>query len=103
MHFQRTTAEFTNRNAPYILGTRSVLYPIAAGCTVVFKGSEFAPQVMHAITTIFHEAGLPKGVLNFISTSPANAPVVTEALIANPHVKKINFTGSTAVGRISML
>ncbi|KAI0444846.1 Aldehyde/histidinol dehydrogenase [Xylaria telfairii] len=87
-------------NAPYILGTRSVLYPIAAGCTVVFKGSEFAPRVMHAITTAFHEAGLPKGVLNFISTSPANAPVVTEALIANPHVKKINFTGSTAVGRI---
>ncbi|KAI0855872.1 Aldehyde/histidinol dehydrogenase [Xylaria cubensis] len=87
-------------NAPYILGTRSVLYPIAAGCTVVLKGTELAPRVMHAITSVFHEAGLPKGVLNFISTSPANAPVVTEALIANPHVKKINFTGSTAVGRI---
>ncbi|KAI1751866.1 Aldehyde/histidinol dehydrogenase [Xylaria castorea] len=87
-------------NAPYILGTRSVLYPIAAGCTVVLKGTEFAPRVMHAITSVFHEAGLPKGVLNFISTNPANAPVVTEALIANPLVKKVNFTGSTAVGRI---
>ncbi|KAI8954910.1 Aldehyde/histidinol dehydrogenase [Xylaria longipes] len=87
-------------NAPYILGTRSVLYPIAAGCTVVFKGTEFAPRIMHAITSVFHEAGLPKGVLNFISTTPANAPSVTEALIANPHVKKVNFTGSTAVGRI---
>ncbi|KAI1115733.1 aldehyde dehydrogenase [Nemania sp. NC0429] len=87
-------------NAPYILGTRSVLYPIAAGCTVVLKGSEFSPRVMHSIASVFHEAGLPKGVLNFISTSPANAPAVTEALIANPHVKKLNFTGSTAVGRI---
>ncbi|KAJ2978461.1 hypothetical protein NUW58_g7487 [Xylaria curta] len=87
-------------NAPYILGTRSVLYPIAAGCTTVLKGSEFSPRVMHAIASVFHEAGLPKGVLNFLSTSPSNAPAVTEALIAHPHVKKINFTGSTAVGRI---
>ncbi|TGJ88474.1 hypothetical protein E0Z10_g314 [Xylaria hypoxylon] len=87
-------------NAPYILGTRSVLYPIAVGCTVVFKGSELSPRVMHAISAVFHEAGLPKGVLNFIATNPANAPAVTEALIANPHVKKVNFTGSTAVGRI---
>ncbi|KAI0536761.1 Aldehyde/histidinol dehydrogenase [Xylaria digitata] len=87
-------------NAPYILGTRSALYPIAAGCTVVLKGSEFSPRVMHAITSIFHEAGLPKSVLNFISTDLINAPAVTEALIANPHVKKVNFTGSTAVGRI---
>ncbi|KAI1827794.1 aldehyde dehydrogenase [Xylaria intraflava] len=87
-------------NAPYILGTRAILYPIAAGCTVVFKGSELSPRTLHAIATVFHDAGLPKGVLNFISTSPANAPAVTESIIANPHVKKINFTGSTAVGRI---
>ncbi|KAI0434977.1 Aldehyde/histidinol dehydrogenase [Xylaria sp. FL1042] len=87
-------------NAPYILGTRSVLYPLAAGCTVVLKGSEMAPAVMHAITSVFHEAGLPKGVLNYISTSPASAPALTEALIANPLVKKVNFTGSTPVGRI---
>ncbi|KAJ3578036.1 hypothetical protein NPX13_g2532 [Xylaria arbuscula] len=87
-------------NAPYILGTRSVLYPIAAGCTVVLKGSETSPRVMHAITSIFNEAGLPKGVLNLVSTNRANAPAVTEALIAHPSVKKINFTGSTAIGRI---
>ncbi|KAI1292727.1 Aldehyde/histidinol dehydrogenase [Xylaria venustula] len=87
-------------NAPYILGTRAVLYPLAAGCTVVLKGSEFSPRIMHGIASVFHEAGLPKGVLNYIATSPTNAPAVTEALIANPLVKKINFTGSTAVGRI---
>ncbi|KAI0390296.1 aldehyde dehydrogenase [Xylariaceae sp. FL0594] len=87
-------------NAPYILGTRSVLYPLAAGCTVVLKGSEFTPRVMHAIASVFNDAGLPKGALNYISTNPANAPAVTESLIAHPQVKKINFTGSTAVGRI---
>ncbi|KAI1436793.1 aldehyde dehydrogenase [Xylaria sp. CBS 124048] len=87
-------------NAPYILGTRAVLYPLAAGCTVVFKGSELAPKSMHAICTIFQEAGLPKGVLNFITTTPAKAHAVTASLIANPHIKKINFTGSTPVGRI---
>ncbi|KAI0506954.1 Aldehyde/histidinol dehydrogenase [Xylaria bambusicola] len=87
-------------NAPYILGVRSVLYPIAAGCTVVLKGSEVSPRVMHAIASIFNDAGLPKGVLNLISTNRANAPAVTEALIAHPSVKKINFTGSTGVGRI---
>ncbi|KAF3057377.1 Vanillin dehydrogenase [Daldinia childiae] len=87
-------------NAPYILGTRSVLFPIAAGCTVVFKGSELAPRTHHAILSILDEAGLPKGVVNYIVTDPAHAPSVTESLIANPHVKKINFTGSTAVGKI---
>jgi len=56
---------------------------------------------MHAITSIFNDAGVPKGALNFISTNPANAPAVTESLIAYPQVKKVNFTGSTAIGRIS--
>lgn len=79
---------------------RAVILPIAAGCTVVFKGSELSPRVMHGIVDSLHEAGLPKGVLNFITSSPSNAAAVTEALIANPEVKKINFTGSTNVGRI---
>ncbi|KAI1081912.1 aldehyde dehydrogenase [Whalleya microplaca] len=87
-------------NAAYILGTRSVLFPIAAGCTAVFKGSETAPRTHSAIVSVLTEAGLPKGVLNYIVTNPANAPAVTEALVANPEVKKINFTGSTSVGRI---
>ncbi|KAI0006491.1 aldehyde dehydrogenase [Xylariaceae sp. FL0662B] len=87
-------------NAAYILGTRSVLFPIAAGCTAVFKGSESAPRTHRAIVSILSEAGLPRGVLNYIVTNAANAASVTEALIAHPDIKKINFTGSTAVGRI---
>lgn len=77
-----------------------MLFPIAAGCTVVLKGSEKAPRVMHAITSVLHEAGLPNGVLNFIATDVTSAASVTTALITHPHVRKLNFTGSTAVGRI---
>lgn len=87
-------------NATYILGTRSVLFPIAAGNTVVFKGSETAPRAHRAIISVLEEAGVPKGVVNYIVTDPAHAPTVTEALISNPSIKKINFTGSTVVGRI---
>lgn len=55
---------------------------------------------MWAIVDVLHQAGLPKGVLNLLAHDPADAAAVTSALISNPHVKKINFTGSTNVGRI---
>ncbi|KAI1338287.1 aldehyde dehydrogenase domain-containing protein [Xylariaceae sp. FL0016] len=87
-------------NAPYILGLRSVLFPIAAGCTAVFKGSEASPRVHYGIVRVLEDAGLPKGVLNYITTDPAHAPKVVESLVAHAEVKKVNFTGSTAVGRI---
>ncbi|KAH7196701.1 aldehyde dehydrogenase domain-containing protein [Fusarium flagelliforme] len=87
-------------NAPYILGTRSVLFPIAAGNTVVFKASEVSPRTLWAIADVFREAGFPDGVLNVIFHERATAAAVTTALIEHPQVKKINFTGSTPVGRI---
>ncbi|KAF5682283.1 aldehyde dehydrogenase [Fusarium circinatum] len=87
-------------NAPYILGTRSVVFPMAAGNTVVFKASEVSPRTLWAIADVFREAGLPDGVLNVIFHERANAAAVTTALIEHPEVKKINFTGSTPVGRI---
>ncbi|KUL82297.1 hypothetical protein ZTR_10145 [Talaromyces verruculosus] len=87
-------------NAPYALGTRAVAVAIAAGNTTILKGSELSPQCFWAIGDIFRQAGLPSGVLNVIYHCPADAAVVTSALIAHPYVKKINFTGSTAVGSI---
>lgn len=87
-------------NAPYILGARSVAYPMAAGNTAVLKGSEASPRIAWAIASVFIEAGLPEGVLNVIYHAPANAATVTKALISHKDVKKINFTGSTGVGRI---
>lgn len=55
---------------------------------------------MWAIVSVFQEAGVPDGALNVISTKSTSAAEMTKSLIANPHVKKINFTGSTSVGRI---
>ncbi|KAL6889375.1 Aldehyde/histidinol dehydrogenase [Trichoderma longibrachiatum] len=87
-------------NAPYILPTRSIVGPAAAGNTVVLKASEHAPACMKALISVFHEAGVPSGVINMIAHDRDTAADITTALIANPHVRKINFTGSTAVGRV---
>jgi acyl-CoA reductase-like NAD-dependent aldehyde dehydrogenase len=87
-------------NAPYILGARAFLYAIAAGNTVVFKGSELSPRTAWALGSVMHEAGLPAGVLNVIYHRPEDAVSVSNTIIEHPAVKKINFTGSTAVGSI---
>jgi len=87
-------------NAAYILGFRSITYAIAAGNTAILKAPEFSPRCSWAIGSVFKEAGLPDGVLNVIAHQPKDAAAVTKALIEHPSVKKINFTGSTVVGKI---
>ncbi|KAJ6000664.1 hypothetical protein N7481_001073 [Penicillium waksmanii] len=87
-------------NAPFILGTRAIALPIAAGNTVVFKGSELSPKCFWALGDVFRQAGLPAGVLNVIYHQSSDAAAVTNALIAHPYVRKVNFTGSTLVGSI---
>lgn len=64
------------------------------------KGSELAPRTVSAIASIFHEAGLPRGVLNSIFHEPAAAAEITARLVADTRVAKVNFTGSTRVGRV---
>lgn len=86
-------------NAPLILGLRSIAAPLAYGNTVVFKGSEDSPGVHALIVELLDEAGFPKGVVNYVTHSRQDAPEVVEALIAHPGVKRVNFTGSTPVGR----
>lgn len=88
------------RNAPYILGVRSEAFALATGNTTVLKGSELSPRVFWAIGDVFRQAGLPDGCLNVIYHRTTDAADVTESLIAHPSIKKINFTGSTAVGSI---
>lgn len=73
--------------------------PVAAGNTAILKASELAPQTMRALISIFNEAGLPNGVMNMIAHDRDSAAEITEALIANPLVRKVNFTGSTNVGK----
>ncbi|MDR3475026.1 MAG: aldehyde dehydrogenase [Devosia sp.] len=87
-------------NAPVILGTRALAMPIACGNTVVFKASEMCPATHRLIGQVLVEAGLPKGVINVITHDAKDAPQIVEALIAHPAVRRINFTGSTRVGRI---
>jgi benzaldehyde dehydrogenase (NAD) len=87
-------------NAPVILGVRAIAVPLACGNTVVLKGSELCPATHGLIIQALQEAGLPKGVVNFVTNAPQDAAAVVEAMIAHPAVKRVNFTGSTRVGRI---
>ncbi|MBW8448294.1 MAG: aldehyde dehydrogenase [Arenimonas sp.] len=87
-------------NAPVILGVRSLAMPLACGNTVVMKTSEICPRTHRLIIDILHEAGLPEGVLNAVSNAPEDAAAIVETMIAHPAVRRINFTGSTRVGRI---
>ncbi len=87
-------------NAPVILGVRAIATPLACGNTVVLKASEICPGTHHLIGAVLREAGLPAGAVNVITNAPENAPEVIEALIAHTAVRRINFTGSTRVGRI---
>ncbi|OWV81859.1 salicylaldehyde dehydrogenase [Rhizobium sp. R634] len=87
-------------NAPVILATRAIAMPIACGNTVILKASEQCPGTHRLIATALTEAGLPAGVINVLTNAPEDAPEIVAALIAHPAVKRVNFTGSTKVGRI---
>ena len=90
-------------NAPVILGVRAVAMPLACGNTVVLKASEMSPGVHRLIGTCLAEAGLGDGVVNVVTNAPEDAQAVVEALIAHPAVRRVNFTGSTRVGRLIAL
>jgi acyl-CoA reductase-like NAD-dependent aldehyde dehydrogenase len=86
-------------NAPVILGVRAIAMPLACGNTVVLKGSEICPRTHRLIGEAFRAAGCGEGVVNVVSNAPADASSIVEALIAHPTVRRVNFTGSTRVGR----
>ena len=86
-------------NAPIILGTRAIATPLACGNTVVLKASERCPRTHSLIVESFVEAGL-EGVVNLVTNAPQDAGIVVGALIDHPAIRRINFTGSTSVGRI---
>lgn len=87
-------------NAPVILGVRSIATPLACGNTVVMKTSELCPRTHALMLEAIASAGLPKGTLNAISNAPDDAAKIVESLIAHPAIRRINFTGSTRVGRV---
>jgi benzaldehyde dehydrogenase (NAD) len=87
-------------NGPIVLAARAIAVPLACGNTVILKASETCPRTHALVFEAFVEAGFPDGVVNLATNAPADAADVVGALIDAPEVKRINFTGSTAVGRI---
>lgn len=87
-------------NAPVILGVRAVAMPLACGNTVILKASEMCPATHRMIGTALLEAGLDQGVVNVVTHAPGEAQAIVAELIAHNAVRRVNFTGSTRVGRI---
>ena len=87
-------------NAPVILGLRSIAVPLAVGNTVILKSSEICPGTHRLLGDILMEAGVPAGVVNVVSHTPQDAAAIVEAMVSHPAVRRINFTGSTNVGRM---
>jgi len=86
-------------NAPITLATRAVAVPLAVGNTVVLKASEKCPKTHSLVIEALVEAGAPPGVANLVTNAPNMASEIVEALISHAAVRRINFTGSTRVGR----
>lgn len=87
-------------NAPIILATRAIAMPLACGNTVILKASEQCPATHHLIGEVLIEAGLGEGIINVVTNAPDQAADVVNALIDHPKVRRVNFTGSTPVGRL---
>ena len=92
-------AAITPWNFPLAMLARKVAPALAAGCTVVAKPAEDTPLTALALARLAEEAGLPSGTVNVVTASRGNAAVTVGAWLADPRVRKITFTGSTAVGK----
>ncbi|WP_234084286.1 NAD-dependent succinate-semialdehyde dehydrogenase [Azonexus sp. R2A61] len=92
-------AAITPWNFPLAMITRKVAPALAAGCPVVVKPAEATPLTALALAVLAEQAGLPAGVFNVVTGKPAE---IGGELCANPTVRKLSFTGSTAVGRLLM-
>ncbi|NKX52912.1 aldehyde dehydrogenase family protein, partial [Arthrobacter deserti] len=84
-------------NFPLAMATRKVAPALAAGCTVILKPSELTPLTSLFFARLLSEAGVPEGVVNVITTP--DAPGLSEVLMKDSRLRKVSFTGSTAVGR----
>ena len=90
-------------NAAVILGVRAIAMPLACGNTVILKASEICPATHRLIGTVLNEAGLDGGVINVLTHDPQDAQEIVQTLISHAAVKRINFTGSTRIGKVIAL
>ena len=93
-------AQIVPWNYPLVMASWKLGPALAAGNTVVLKASEQCPGVHALIGACLHEAGLGDGVVNVVTNAPEDAGEIVARLIAHPAVRRVNFTGSTHVGRI---
>jgi succinate-semialdehyde dehydrogenase / glutarate-semialdehyde dehydrogenase len=91
-------AAITPWNYPMSMLTRKMSPALAAGCPIVFKAAEATPMCAQAIIQIFHDAGFPPGVVNLVTASDPKP--IGEVFTSDPRVRKLTFTGSTAVGKM---
>src|SRR5699024_3964141 len=89
-------AAFTPWNFPYNQTIRKICAAVGAVLTIILKGPEDAPSTVKAIARMFHQAGLPAGVLNIVWGVPQES---SDYLIRSPIVRKVSFTGSVPVGK----
>jgi succinate-semialdehyde dehydrogenase / glutarate-semialdehyde dehydrogenase len=89
-------------NFPNAMITRKVAPALAAGCTVVLKPAEDTPFSALALAVLAERAGFPPGILNIVTGTKKNAPVIGKTLTDSKDVRKMSFTGSTEVGKILM-
>lgn len=87
-------------NFPVAMILRKAAAALAAGCTMIIKPSPETPLSVLALVDLAARAGFPKGVLNVLTTDNIKTPEVSERLCKHPLVRKVTFTGSTAVGRL---
>lgn len=93
------TAMITPWNFPSAMITRKCAPALAAGCVALVKPSELTPLSAIALVTLAYRAGVPRDVLQVVTSSSADTPAVGASMCTNPLVRKISFTGSTAVGK----
>ena len=96
------SAGITPWNFPAAMPTRKSAPALAAGCTMVLKPAEQTPLSALAVARLGLEAGLPEGVLEIVTGSADDAPVIGQEMTSNPTVRKLGFTGSSAVGKLLM-
>jgi len=95
-------AAITPWNFPTAMITRKAAPALAAGCTMVIKPAEQTPFSALALCELAERAGLPPGVISIVTGAAEDAPVIGGEMTSNPIVRKMSFTGSTAVGKLLM-
>ncbi|MBV8673872.1 MAG: aldehyde dehydrogenase family protein, partial [Acidobacteriaceae bacterium] len=93
------TAAITPWNFPIAMLARKIAPALAAGCTIVAKPAEDTPLSALALALLAAEAGIPSGVINIVPASRKNAGTVADVWLSDQRVRKLSFTGSTAVGK----